>query len=103
MQWEINPATILLIVVQTVGVIVAFVRAYDNAAAAKKKADEVATAMYAYKKDTEASHVITTAGLALIREQFVRKEDLQHLEASIARQFDSLQKRLDTYFMNKAD
>lgn len=102
MPWDINPATMALIVVQSVAVIVAFVRAYDNAAMAKKKAEEAADDLEDYKMTNESRHQITAASIALIREQFVRKEDLQHLEASISRQFEALQKRLDTYFLKKA-
>ena len=110
MPWDINPATLALIIVQSVAVVVAFVRAYDGAAAAKKKAEEAATelgdykkelqeSMDVYRRDNDSRHTLTSAQIALIREQFVRKEDLQHLEEKIDRLFDGLQRRLDGYFL----
>ena len=110
MPWDINPATLALIIVQSVAVVVAFVRAYDGASEAKRKADEAAhdldtykrelqESMDIYRRDNDSRHNLTAASIALIREQFVRKEDLKHLEESIARQFEALQKRLDVYFL----
>lgn len=103
MQWEISPATIVLIVVQTIGFIVAFVRAYDNAATAKKKAEDAADDLTEYKKYNDERHAITTGAVALIRETFVHKDDLNDLKASIERQFNTLNARLDTYFMKRGE
>ena len=95
---------------QSIAVMMAFVRAYDGAAVAKKKAEEAASELNDYKKelqesmdiyrrDNDSRHNLTSAQIALIREQFVRKEDLQHLEEKIDRLFDGLQRRLDGYFL----
>lgn len=73
-----------------------------RASAAEKKASDAADDLESYKTANDSRHNISTASIALIREQFVRKEELQHLEASMKDEFRELNKRLDSFFRDFA-
>ena len=111
-DWTINLISLASLGLTVLSGVVFIDRANSRATAAEKKAckgaedldeykDTLQKEMSDYRRDNDSRHTLTSAAIALIREQFVRKEDLQHLEASIARQFDALQRRLDSYFQNR--
>lgn len=101
-NWEVNTITILAICGQSIAFIVFLIKTHFTAKASETSAVGAHERIDKLSTELNAAVAALTGAIALVREQFVHKEDLQRLETNIGRQFEALQKRLDSYFINKA-
>lgn len=106
-SWDVNVAAltgvivlIILVVGHIIAVTIYLVKTNGTAHEAKERAHEAkarAEEAYQHAEEAHAQLAVISGSIALVREQFVKDDDLRHMEQRLATAINDLSKRLDQF------